>query len=85
MGQEGVWFGGSAKKVRIQVGADQCEIIGRRRLNGSDARDSDGQLAKVHKCDGHGKADHAFVESMFRRVMLTFLWTFWTMKKRSCG
>ena len=31
------------KALRICVGADQCEIIGRRRYNGSDAWDQDGQ------------------------------------------
>jgi len=25
---------------------------------------------KVHKCDGHGKVDSAFVKPMFRRVFL---------------
>ncbi len=55
-----VWSGGSArkdKKLRIYVGADQCEIIGRRRSNGSDACYPHGQPMKVHKCDGHGKVD----------------------------
>jgi hypothetical protein len=72
--RENVWSGGSArkdKKLRIYVGADQCEIIGRRRYNGSEACDPDGQSMKVHKCDGHGKVDHALVKSMFRRDVST--------------
>ncbi len=32
--------------------ADQCEIIGRSRYDGSDAFGIDRQLMKVHKCDG---------------------------------
>ena len=44
-----------------------CETIGKTRYNGSDVCDPDGQPMKVHKCDGHGKADCAFVKSMFKR------------------
>ena len=61
---EDVWSGESAKKVRIHIGADQCEIIGRIRYNGSDAFDPDGRPMKVHKCDGRGKVDCVLVKSM---------------------
>jgi hypothetical protein len=72
---EGVWSGESGrrdKKLRICVGADPCEIIGRRRYDGSEASNPDGQLVKVHECDGSGKVDCALVRSMIRRDMETF-------------
>ena len=46
---------GRDKELMICVGAEQCEIIGRRRNNGSDACDPDGKFMRVHKCDGHGR------------------------------
>jgi hypothetical protein len=71
--REDGWSDGSVRRdeeLRIYVGADECEIIGRRRYNGSDAYDPDGQPMKVHKCDGHGKVDWCVVESTFRREIL---------------
>ena len=71
---ENVWSSGSGrrdKELRNCVGADQCEIIGRRRHNGSDAYDPDGQSMKVHKCDGHGKVDCVLVKLMFKRDVET--------------
>jgi hypothetical protein len=34
-----------------------------------DACDPDGQAIEVHKCDGRGKADFAFLKSIFRRAV----------------
>ena len=62
---DGLWFSESARG--IYVGSDQCEIIGRRWFNGSDECDPDGQLVKVHKCEGHGTVYRAFVQLMSRR------------------
>jgi hypothetical protein len=36
------------------------------------------QAMNVHKCDGHGKVDFAFLKSMFRRV-----WSFSFPAERS--
>lgn len=57
-------------QLGIYVDANQCEIIGRGRYNGSDVRDPDGQPMKVHRCDGRGKVYHLGVKSMTRRGRL---------------
>jgi hypothetical protein len=72
---ENVWSSGSGRRdeeLRNYVGSDLCEIIGRRRFDGSDACDPDGAPMKVLECDGHGKVDRALVKSVFVRDVWSF-------------
>ena len=44
----------------------QGRVMGRRAIRME-------QAMNVHKCDGHGKVDFAFLKSMFRRADVEFL------------